>query len=110
MGDATNFFPDDLLYGPEHIQQVIEKQTTPNGVFGTKAHFFQVINFVGLDRLESLYPTFTTGHFYTQTTPIASGTLNTTGMNRSSFKKCSSWMILTQSSCTANVPRKTIQR
>ncbi|RPJ25078.1 MAG: hypothetical protein EHM33_15760 [Chloroflexi bacterium] len=57
MGDATNFFPDDLLYSPEHIQKLIEKQTTPNGVFGTKAHFLQVINFVGLDCLEYLYPT-----------------------------------------------------
>ena len=57
MGDAANFFPDDLLYGPDHIQQLIKKYTTPNGVFGTKAHFLQVINFVGLDRLESLYPT-----------------------------------------------------
>lgn len=57
MGDATNFFPDQLLYGPEHIQRLIEKSTTPNGVFGTKAHFLQVINFVGLDNLERLYPT-----------------------------------------------------
>ena len=57
MGDATNFFPDDLLYSPEHIQKLIEKHTTPNGVFGTKAHFLQVINFVGLDCLERLYPT-----------------------------------------------------
>ena len=56
MGDATNFFPDDLLYGPEHIQRLIEKYTTPNGVFGTKAHFLQVINFAGLDNLEHLYP------------------------------------------------------
>ena len=57
MGDATNFFPDNLLYHPEHIQQLIEKHTTPNGIFGTKAHFLQVINFVGLDNLEGLYPT-----------------------------------------------------
>ena len=57
MGDATNFFPDELLYTPEHIQRLIEKHTTPNGVFGTKTHFLQVTNFVGLDRLESLYPT-----------------------------------------------------
>jgi LPS sulfotransferase NodH len=57
MGDATDFFPDNLLYNSEHIQQIIQKHTTPNGVFGTKAHFLQVINFVGLDRLESLYPT-----------------------------------------------------
>lgn len=57
MGDATNFFPDDLLYGPEHIQRLIGKYTTPNGVFGTKAHFLQVINFAGLDGLERLYPT-----------------------------------------------------
>jgi len=57
MGDATDFFPDDLLYGPEHMQKLIEKQTTPNGVFGSKAHFLQVVNFVGLDGLEDLYPT-----------------------------------------------------
>jgi trehalose 2-sulfotransferase len=57
MGDATNFLSDNLLYNPEHIQRLIEKQITSNGVFGTKAHFLQVINFVGLDRLESLYPT-----------------------------------------------------
>src|SRR5512139_1824335 len=57
MGDATDFFPDDLLYRQEHIQRLIEKYTTPNGVFGTKAHFLQVVNFVGLDNLEQLYPT-----------------------------------------------------
>jgi LPS sulfotransferase NodH len=57
MGNATDFFPDDLLYSPEHIQKLIEKHTTPNGVFGTKAHFSQVVNFVGLDCLEDLYPT-----------------------------------------------------
>ncbi len=57
LGDAINFFPDGLLYGPEHLQRLIEKYTTPNGVFGTKAHFLQVINFVGLDGLEQLYPT-----------------------------------------------------
>jgi LPS sulfotransferase NodH len=57
MGDATNFFPDNLFYNSEHIQRIIQKHTTPNGVFGTKAHFLQVINFVGLDRLEGLYPT-----------------------------------------------------
>ncbi len=56
MGDATNFFPNDLLYGPEHIRQLFEKNTTPNGIFGTKAHFLQVINFAGLDCLEGLYP------------------------------------------------------
>ncbi len=57
MGDAVNCFPDDLLYGPEHIRKLIEQHTTPNGIFGTKAHFLQVVNFVGLDRLEGLYPT-----------------------------------------------------
>ena len=57
MGDATNFFPEDLLYSTEHIQKLFEKHTSPNGVFGTKTHFLQVTNFVGLDRLESLYPT-----------------------------------------------------
>jgi LPS sulfotransferase NodH len=56
MGDAANLFPADLLYGPEHIQRLIEKHTTPNGVFGTKAHFLQVIDFVGVDCLERLYP------------------------------------------------------
>jgi LPS sulfotransferase NodH len=56
MGDAVNTFPGDLIYGPEHIEKLIRKHTTPNGVFGTKAHFLQVVNFVGLDRLESLYP------------------------------------------------------
>lgn len=56
MGDASNFFPDDLLYDPEHIQPLIEKYSTPNGVFGIKAHFLQVINFVGLDCLEQLFP------------------------------------------------------
>jgi len=57
MGDATNFFPDDLLYGPEHIQRLIAEHTSSNGIFGTKTHFLQVTNFVGLDRLEMLYPT-----------------------------------------------------
>ena len=57
MGDATDFFPDDLLYSREHMHKLIEKHTTPNGVFGTKAHFLQVVNFVGLDCLEDLYPT-----------------------------------------------------
>jgi len=56
MGDATDFFPANLLYGPEHIQRLIDQHTTPNGVFGTKAHFLQVVNFVGLDCLEHLYP------------------------------------------------------
>jgi len=57
MGDAADYFPDDLLYGPEHIQRMIKKRTTPNGIFGTKAHFLQITNFVGLDQLECLYPT-----------------------------------------------------
>ena len=57
MGDATDFFPHDLLYGPEHVQRLIEKTSTPNGVFGTKAQFTQITNFVGLDRLEALFPT-----------------------------------------------------
>lgn len=57
MGDATNFFPDDLLYGREYVQGLIQTTTTSNGVFGTKAQFIQITNFVGLDRLESLFPT-----------------------------------------------------
>jgi LPS sulfotransferase NodH len=57
MGDAANCFPDKLIYDAEHIRRLIEKHTSPNGVFGSKAHFLQVINFVGVDKLESLYPT-----------------------------------------------------
>ena len=57
MGDATDFFPDQLIYGAGHVQQQIEKSMTPNGVFGTKAQFTQITNFVGLDQLENLFPT-----------------------------------------------------
>ena len=57
MGDADSVFPDDLLYGPEHIRKLFEKHVSPNGVFGSKAHFLQVINFAGLDALADLYPT-----------------------------------------------------
>ena len=56
MGLATDF-PMDLIFQPEHVQHLIEKTTTPNGVFGTKAQFTQISNFVGLHRLESLFPT-----------------------------------------------------
>lgn len=56
LGDAVGRFPDELLYGPEHIRRLIEQHTSPNGVFGSKAHFLQVVNFAGLDRLEGLYP------------------------------------------------------
>jgi LPS sulfotransferase NodH len=57
MGDATDFFPDELIYGPDHVQRLIYKSTTPNGVFGTKAQFTQITNFVGLDQLENIFPT-----------------------------------------------------
>ena len=57
MGDATDFFPEQLIYGPDHVQRLIEKSMTPNGVFGTKAQFTQITNFVGLDQLENLFPT-----------------------------------------------------
>lgn len=56
MGIAKEF-PMDLVFQPEHVQTLIEKTTTPNGVFGTKAQFTQISNFVGLHRLESLFPT-----------------------------------------------------
>ena len=56
MGLATNNFPHDLIIQPEYVQDLIEKTTTPNGVFGTKAQFTQVSNFVGMQRLESLFP------------------------------------------------------
>jgi trehalose 2-sulfotransferase len=56
MGLAGEF-PMDLIFQPEHVQQLIESTTTPNGVFGTKAQFTQVSNFVGMQRLESLFPT-----------------------------------------------------
>ena len=32
MGDAARSFTDDLLYGLEQIQKLIEKHTSPNGV------------------------------------------------------------------------------
>jgi LPS sulfotransferase NodH len=57
MGEATDFFPDQLIYGPDHVQRQIQKATTSNGVFGTKAQFTQITNFVGLDQLETLFPT-----------------------------------------------------
>ncbi len=56
MGLAGEF-PMDLIFQPEHVQRLIETTTTPNGVFGTKAQFTQVSNFVGMQRLESLFPT-----------------------------------------------------
>jgi LPS sulfotransferase NodH len=56
MGLAGEF-PMDLIFQPEHVQKLIETTTTPNGVFGTKAQFTQVSNFVGMQRLESLFPT-----------------------------------------------------
>jgi len=56
MGIATNF-PMELVFQPEHVQKLIEKTASPNGVFGTKAQFTQISNFVGLHRLESLFPT-----------------------------------------------------
>jgi LPS sulfotransferase NodH len=57
MGDAKDAFPDKLVYDQSYVQGLIGKYTTPNGVFGTKAQFDQIANFVGLSRLESLFPT-----------------------------------------------------
>lgn len=57
MGDAINEFPDQLIYEKSHITNLIEKYTSPNGVFGTKAQFDQIADFVGLGRLESFFPT-----------------------------------------------------
>jgi trehalose 2-sulfotransferase len=57
MGDAKNEFPEKLVYGQSHVDGLIEKYTDANGVFGMKAQFDQVIDFVGLGRLESLFPT-----------------------------------------------------
>jgi len=56
MGDAINEFPDKLLYEKSHAVSLIEKYTSPNGVFGTKAQFDQIVDFVGLNRLESFFP------------------------------------------------------
>lgn len=56
MGDAHNEFPDKLVYEKSHITKLIEKQTSPNGVFGIKSQFDQVADFVGLNRLESFFP------------------------------------------------------
>jgi len=57
MGDAINEFPDQLIYEKSHITNLIEKYTSPNGVFGTKAQFDQIADFVGLSRLENFFPT-----------------------------------------------------
>ncbi|NSW53366.1 MAG: hypothetical protein HPY85_12750 [Anaerolineae bacterium] len=55
-GIATDF-PMDLIFQPAWVADWIDRTTTPNGVFGTKAQFTQISNFVGLHRLESLFPT-----------------------------------------------------
>jgi len=57
MGDAKNEFPEKLFYDQGHVAGLIEKYTSPNGVFGMKAQFDQVADFVGLGRLDSLFPT-----------------------------------------------------
>jgi trehalose 2-sulfotransferase len=57
MGDAINEFPDQLIYEKSHITNLIDKYTSPNGVFGTKGQFDQIVDFVGLTRLESFFPT-----------------------------------------------------
>jgi trehalose 2-sulfotransferase len=57
MGDAQNEFPEQLVYGQAHVEGLIKKYTSLNGVFGIKAQFDQVADFVGLSRLESLFPT-----------------------------------------------------
>ena len=57
MGHGANCFSGNFIYGSEHIHKLAEKHSSPNGVFGTKAHFLQVVDFVGLDRLETIYPT-----------------------------------------------------
>jgi LPS sulfotransferase NodH len=56
MGHAKGF-PKELVYDRAYVQELIKEHTTPNGVFGVKAHFTQIINFVGLGRLEDLFPT-----------------------------------------------------
>jgi LPS sulfotransferase NodH len=57
MGHARDEFPEHLVYDRSYVNELIEKHTTPNGVFGTKAQFTQITNFVGLGRLEGLFPT-----------------------------------------------------
>lgn len=57
MGHAEGEFPKEFAYDDAYVLKLIEKHTTPNGVFGVKTHFTQVVNFVGLGRLESLFPT-----------------------------------------------------
>jgi LPS sulfotransferase NodH len=57
MGHAASEFPKRLIYERACVEELMAKHTTPNGVFGVKAHFTQVTNFVGLGRLESLFPT-----------------------------------------------------
>ena len=56
MGDAVGEFPKHLVYGQEYVQGLVEKYTTPNGVFGAKAQFDQIANFIGLSRLLRFIP------------------------------------------------------
>jgi LPS sulfotransferase NodH len=48
---------DSLLYDRKYMENIILRSATANGVFGTKAQFTAITSFVGLARLESLFPT-----------------------------------------------------
>jgi LPS sulfotransferase NodH len=48
-------FPGEFIYNDDYVFDVMNKYTTPNGVFGTKASFDQIVNFLGLHRLVSLF-------------------------------------------------------
>ena len=48
---------DTLVYDIDYLSEIISQNTTANGVFGTKAQFTAITSFVGLGRLESLFPT-----------------------------------------------------
>jgi LPS sulfotransferase NodH len=47
---------DTLPYNRQYVDEVIAETTTANGVFGTMTQFNQIANFVGFQRLESLFP------------------------------------------------------
>jgi trehalose 2-sulfotransferase len=47
-------FPDEFIYTDDYVNDLMRKYTTPNGVFGTKASFDQIVNFLGSKRLVTL--------------------------------------------------------
>ncbi|MBN1799717.1 MAG: hypothetical protein JW822_14165 [Spirochaetales bacterium] len=48
-------FPEELIYDDQYIPELINQNTSKNGVFGTKAQFSHITNFVGLHRLITIF-------------------------------------------------------